>query len=228
MYADRIFLFSFFFLIISKKFSNICYRKIVGGESGKGVKYKRRKIENHSTFPVNIYNMKRIPSQENMIESIKPIMQPISQQPIMQPISQQPIMQPISQQLMKPITHNLPVTFSPTVRETIITKAYLSTAMTAMVDEMSIDIPFNIANSFESGKNMIDDINNNNFTNLENLLLWLSIGALSSGFTLFERNKEHVYERFGNFISYRDIRKQMNYGLLVLFCIFVRNIPPVM
>lgn len=116
------------------------------------------------------------------------------------------------------------------LRDTIITQAYFSTALSAVADELTVETPLNIANSLQStGNELLEAITEKHCTcmeNFEHLLLWTSIGALSLGFkTMEEKKKESMFRRFTPFISYRDIRKQMNSVFIVLFFVFVRNIP---
>lgn len=119
------------------------------------------------------------------------------------------------------------------VKETLVTHAYFSTALSAVADELTVEAPLNIANSLQTTSNdMFSAIYYNqpqNIENIENLALWLIVGASITSFKMFEEKRaENVYQRFEKFVSYRDIRRQMNNIFIVLFLVFVRNVPSVL
>ena len=118
------------------------------------------------------------------------------------------------------------------IRDTIVSQAYFSTAMSAVADELTVETPLNIANSMQStSTELLNAFYNNHCNcveNIEHLVLWLGVGAASVGFKLFEEKRaESIFQRFEPFVSYRDIRKRMNYLILILFFLSVRNVPSV-
>lgn len=135
------------------------------------------------------------------------------------------------------------------IKDFIITKAYFSTTMDAVADELSFDTPYNLVSSIQDSGNIFSNIMSNNQVcyessqydltkehihhfvktgflteNVNSLIIWSSIAIFCTAVHFYRKNKPINMERLEHFISYSEIKKQIRNVLLILFFTLVRNV----
>ena len=124
------------------------------------------------------------------------------------------------------------------LKDILITQTYVSTTMKGVAEEITIDTPLNIASSINDAKEFLFDTppetiqhnehwislqNNMHLNQIEHTMGWLGVGI----FCLWMHTKgtpQKDNKKLSAFISYPEIRKQIQMILIFLSCLFIRNI----
>lgn len=120
-------------------------------------------------------------------------------------------------------------------KNVLITRAYYSSALNSLSNELLLDAPYNIFTTlYDSGdylkyspKELFKSERITLFMhNIDNLLLWFGICTFCIGISLIENKYKNIksIENLYHFIDYKKIRKQTTQFIFILSFILSRNV----